>query len=202
MEDPRGLYQRYYPGDGPDSRTVISGWARITACFCFDGVTGTSSGSRHRVSIFPPPRLGTLLAARDGTLWIGTTKGLASWKGDKLTVSPELAGRFVFALFEDHEGTVWAGGVAFPPPGRLCAIQSGSVHCDGEDGSLGFGVFGLYEDSKGNLWVGVHSGLWRWRPGTPEFHSMPDVPDGIQAFAEDDDGALLIVMRGRNPTTH
>jgi signal transduction histidine kinase/ligand-binding sensor domain-containing protein len=144
----------------------------------------------------PSAQVGNLLAARDGTLWIGTTKGLASWKGDKLTVYPELAGRFVFALFEDHEGTVWAGGVAFPPPGRLCAIQSGSVHCDGEDGSLGFGVFGLYEDSKGNLWVGVHNGLWRWRPGTPEFHSMPDVPDGIQAFAEDDDGALLIVMRG------
>src|SRR5262245_53738568 len=33
----------------------------------------------------------SLLAARDGTLWIGTSKGLASWKDGNLTEYPELA---------------------------------------------------------------------------------------------------------------
>src|SRR6266705_578471 len=56
----------------------------------------------------------SLLAARDGTL----------------TQYPALAGQLIrSAILEDHEGTVWAGGLAFPPPGRLCAIQKGSVQC-------------------------------------------------------------------------
>src|SRR5262249_38808754 len=33
----------------------------------------------------------SLLATRDGTLWIGTAKGLASWKDGKLTQYAELA---------------------------------------------------------------------------------------------------------------
>src|SRR5215470_3939315 len=37
-----------------------------------------------------------LLAARDGTLWIGTDKGLASWKDGRLTQHPQIAGQFVF----------------------------------------------------------------------------------------------------------
>ena len=36
-----------------------------------------------------------LLVSRDGTLWIGTMKGLASWKDGRLTRYPELAGGFV-----------------------------------------------------------------------------------------------------------
>src|ERR1700722_16800104 len=37
----------------------------------------------------PPGTIFSLLAARDGTLWIGG-KGLASWKDGKLTQFPEL----------------------------------------------------------------------------------------------------------------
>jgi ligand-binding sensor domain-containing protein len=140
--------------------------------------------------------ISSLLAARDGTLWIGTWKGLASWKDGKLTQYPELAGQYIFALLENREGMVWAGGVAFRPPGRLCAIQNGGVQCHGEDGSLGYGGMGLYEDSKGNLWAGVKDGLWRWKPGPPKFYSLPGEPDGIQGLAEDADGTLLIGMRG------
>src|SRR5277367_2642321 len=84
-----------------------------------------------------------LLAGRDGALWIGTSKGLASWKDGKLTQYPELAGQFVRApMFEDSEGTVWAGGNGFPPPAKLCAIHegSGSVKCYGEDGGFVNGI--------------------------------------------------------------
>src|SRR5262245_17940869 len=58
----------------------------------FDGV--------RPVSWLPPPDqhlpdnfIWSLLASRDGTLWIGTAKGLASWKDGKLTQYPELAGQ-------------------------------------------------------------------------------------------------------------
>jgi signal transduction histidine kinase/ligand-binding sensor domain-containing protein len=134
-----------------------------------------------------------LLTARDGGLWIGTSKGLASWKDGRLTHYPELDGRAVPALLEDREETVWAGGWA-TPSGRLCAIQSGSVKCYGEDGSLGAGVLSLYEDSGGNLWAGAASGLWRWKPGPPKLYPTPSAEP--RALIGDDDGALLISMPG------
>ena len=172
--------------------TVISGSARNSACFA-SMAFGASHGSRQQVSISPASYIRSLLAARDGRLWIGTDEGLASWKDGKLTHYPELAGQSVVTLLEDREGTIWAGGWA-APTGRLCAIQSGSVQCYGEDGSLGHGVLSLYEDSGGNLWAGAATGLWRWKPGPPKLYPMP-APE-IAALIEGDNGALWIAMRG------
>jgi signal transduction histidine kinase/ligand-binding sensor domain-containing protein len=136
-----------------------------------------------------------LLVARDGTLWIGTLKGLASWKDGKLTQYTELSGQYIYKLLEDHEGTVWAAGGA-ATTGRLCAIRNGNVQCYGEDGSLGRAVFSLYEDSKGNLWVGVKEGLWRWKPGAPKFYSLPGEWNGIRGLGEDTDSTLLVGWNG------
>ena len=133
----------------------------------------------------------TLHVSRDGTLWIGTAKGLASLKDGKLTHYQELAGRYIFKVLEDREGSVWVSGGAVPA-GRLCAIKNGSVQCFGDDGSLGRAVFNLYEDSRGNLWAGVKDGLWRWKPGPPKFYPLAGEPDGIQCLGEDNDGTLLV----------
>ena len=133
----------------------------------------------------------SLLVTRDGTLWIGTEKGLVSWKDGKLAQYAELAGRYIFKLLEDREGTVWVSGGAVPV-GRLCAIRNSNVQCFGDDGRFGRAVFNLYEDGKGNLWAGVKDGLWRWKPGPPNFFPIPDQLDGTQSLAEDNDGALLI----------
>src|SRR5262245_40606704 len=74
----------------------------------FDGVRAVDwqAPEGHQL---PSSRIIRLVAARDGTLWIGTDRGLASWKGGNLTLYAELAGRAVFALLEDREGSVWAG---------------------------------------------------------------------------------------------
>jgi len=135
----------------------------------------------------------SLLATSDGTLWIGTYKGLVSWKDGRLKQYPQLGGRVVFRLVQDHEGAVWATGTGVT--GRLCSILSGAVQCYGEDGSLGNGPFSLYEDSKNNLWVGVSEGLWRWKPGPPKFYPLPHETDGIQGLAEDN-GTLLVAWNG------
>ena len=145
----------------------------------------------------PSKIVNRLLVARDGTLWIGTWQGLASWKDGRLTEYPQLAGEVIFRLIEDHEGTVWAGGIAFTPPSKLCAIHNGNVKCSGVDNTPGNGVVGIYEDRKGNLWVGTLAGLWRWKPGPPEFYPLPGEPGGISNIAEDNDGALLIFYGGR-----
>ena len=88
-----------------------------------------------------------LLVSRDGTLWIGAGKGLASWKDGKLSQYPEMVGWIVDALVEDDEGTVWAGGLGVPGHGRLCAIKGGRAQCS----DPGEGVQSIYEDSKSSL---------------------------------------------------
>jgi len=120
-------------------------------------------------------------------------KGLASWKGGKLTEYQELAGQYVDALIEDREGTVWASGST--PTGRLCAIRQSRVQCYGDDGSLGPAVESLYEDSGGNVWVGASTGLWRWKPGPPKRYPASGPVSSQRALIEDDKGALLISAR-------
>src|SRR5215510_11843073 len=99
----------------------------------------------------------SLVAARDGTRWIGTAMGLASWKNGKLTQYDELAGLTVYRLLEDREGSIWAGAIG-TPNGKLCEIRNGSVRCYPEMAGLGRGAVGLHEDGKGNLWVGLLTG--------------------------------------------
>jgi signal transduction histidine kinase/ligand-binding sensor domain-containing protein len=161
----------------------------------FDGVQAVPwqfpAGQR-----LPSSSIYSLLAARDGTLWIGTTEGLASWKDGKLTQYPELAGQSIrAAIVEDREGTIWVGGLAFPPPGKLCAIQQGSIHCYGGDGALDNGVRGLHQDRAGNLWVGLRDGVWHWKPGPPKFYPAQGPGNGIQGLSEGDDGGLLFGPR-------
>ena len=136
----------------------------------------------------------SLLAAHDGALWIGTRDGLASWKDNKLTGYSELAGFNVFKLIEDHEGSIWVGAHGFPS-GKLCEIRNGAVLCDPRASQLGHGVLALQEDSKGNLWVGESSGVWRWKPGSPAFHRVPQTL-GIIAMATEENGDLLIATKG------
>jgi signal transduction histidine kinase/ligand-binding sensor domain-containing protein len=143
----------------------------------------------------PSSNIRQLVSARDGRLWIGTLKGMASWKDGKLTQYRELAGLYVETVLEDREGTIWAGAYA-TPAGRLCAIRSGTVRCYGEDGSFGLGVISLYEDSRGNLWAGALTGLWRWRPGPPRNYAMPDLVYTSQTVTEGDNAALLIATTG------
>jgi len=135
----------------------------------------------------PSNYIRSLLVTRDGTLWIATGKGLASWKDGGLTNYPETNGQIISSLFQDREGTVWFG---MNPPGRLCAIQDGKVQCSGA-GSFGDFVDASYEDSKGNLWVSSATGLWRWKPGPPEQYPLSgDL--FVAALIESNGGALLL----------
>jgi signal transduction histidine kinase/ligand-binding sensor domain-containing protein len=134
----------------------------------------------------PGTLITALLTAREGTLWIGTFTGLASWKEGKLTQIPELSSRNIQSLLEAHDGTIWIG--TYDDSGsRLCNVRMGVVQCE----ALEPGIEALYEDSKGTLWVGERKGIWRWKPGTPEFYPMQNEPLGISGFGEDEQGNLL-----------
>ena len=128
-----------------------------------------------------------LLVGRDGTVWIGTDKGLASWKEGKFTQYPAFAGYRIYSLLQDAGGAIW---FAAQNPGRICSVQAGKTQCYG-DGSFGFSVSAIYEDHKGNLWVSAETGLWRWAPGPAKHYGLPE---GVQAdeLVEDENGALLM----------
>ena len=152
----------------------------------FDGVRAVpwQPAGEHLPSSF----ITALLVARDGTLWIGTLKGVASCKDGKLTQHPELAGQMVSRFLQDRDGTVWFGTYM---PGRLCALQSGKVQCEGNE-SFGRGISAVYEDHLGNLWVSAQTGLWRWKPGPPEHYGFPSGTRSASDLIEDDTGVLLL----------
>ena len=112
----------------------------------------------------PSNAIRRLLAARDGTLWIATAKGLASWKDDRLTRHAVFAGAPTAALFEDREGVVWASPFGFP--GKVCKFRIAGVVCDGR---IGQNVFAFYEDRAGYLWAGASLTLWRLKPDSAEY---------------------------------
>jgi signal transduction histidine kinase/ligand-binding sensor domain-containing protein len=148
----------------------------------FDGVRAVPwqppAGQR-----LPANEIRSLLVARDGSLWIGTSQGLSRWNGHALTHYSQVANQFVVRLLEDHEGVVWVSTLA-TPSGRLCAVQASDVRCDGDDGRFGYGIWELYEDGQRNLWAAVTDGLWRLKPGPPDFVPVPGASDTLRAFHE------------------
>jgi ligand-binding sensor domain-containing protein/signal transduction histidine kinase len=154
----------------------------------FDGVRSVpwqpQKGER-----LPRGRIRSLLAARDGRLWIGTDEGLASWKDGRLVQYPELAGKTVLSIIEDHEATIWAATWAVASTdGGLCTIRAARVECYGND-RLDHGIDGLYEDRGGKLWAGTVHGVWQWKPAPQKYFPMEIV---TSSFAEGDSGELFI----------
>ena len=155
----------------------------------FDGVTAVDwkppSGQ-----VLPSGYVRSLLVARDGTLWIGTLAGLASWKDGRLTQIQELAGQTINALVEDRERTVWIGAGRTRADGKVCTARAGSVRCQAVDEESG-AVLSLYEDRRGTLWMSTLTSFWRWHPGLPVRYRASGVHT-LENVTEDDDGALLI----------
>ena len=158
--------------------------------FRFDGV---------RVDRWQPPLNGEPLpsnfvvrlhVARDGTLWIGTISGLASWRDGKLTRYPDLGGLVIGSILEDRNGTVWVGSYSLAAPGKLCAIDGTKVDCHRSGDALPKGVGFLYEDSHDVLWVVARDEVWRWRPGPPRFYHMPFGTAVVPGLGEAGDGTL------------
>ncbi len=112
----------------------------------------------------PSNDIPTLLVTRDGTFWIGTTKGLASWKDGKLTTYSELNGSRIFALLEDRNGTVWA------------ATREARI--------FGENVGPIDADAEGNFWVGFDKDSRKWKSGRPQSFEVWDSVHLQPALAE------------------
>ncbi len=108
-----------------------------------------------------------ILEGRDGSIWIGTARGLNRLRGDRVTTFTSrdgLSDDSVFALAEDRTGRVWVGTAkgldAFDGRGfRPFAVRGLPV--------LGDRVTALLAAGDGALWIGTDSsGAYRVADGS------------------------------------
>ena len=141
-------------------------WIRTdNGIFRFDGVQFVR-WSAQSGEVLPSTSVNSMLAGRDGSLWVGTEAGLADLVSGQLTLYEK--GWVTAPLIEDREGRIWFLHVR---PGdrthSLCQVMQGEVHCyENEDGVDAFAPGAIAQDASGDLWLGGHRTLVRWRPGS------------------------------------
>src|SRR5262249_33898949 len=94
----------------------------------------------------------SVLASRDGTVWIGNATGLDFVHGESVSsMGPKngLPGLRVTSLFEDHAGRLWIGvenGLFINEGGKFTPIRR-------RDGGTTSVVIAMTEDVDGNIWA-------------------------------------------------
>ena len=140
---------------------------------------GTNGGGLHRlvdekiepvatkfgISVVP---VRAILAARDGSLWVGTSSGIfkASWKKDvpvmQLHMGSGLPSEHVSALLEDPHGRVWVG-----TRGGVAVFERSDAAVAAKLPGIDSSVLAINSDMDGRIWVSTGSGLAYVQPGPP-----------------------------------
>jgi signal transduction histidine kinase/ligand-binding sensor domain-containing protein len=112
------------------------------------------------VTGLPSSMIWGLARGPDGTLWVGTDKGLARGADGQWSSIPGLEGYSLKTVSVDREGAVWTAG----NPVGLHRYEpwSGRLRTFGEaDGVRATYTFDLEWDADGSLWAATSSGLLR-----------------------------------------
>ena len=149
-----------------------------------------------------PPELSqkviSLLAAQDGTLWIGTLHELVALREGRFTVYGPQEGMprtLVTRLLEDRDGSLWVG----TERGLLRRTAAGFSELSALKPLEVKQVTGLLEDREGHLWVGTGSdGLHRLSNGpfVPFGSIEGSALDSIRLVLEAQDGTLWLGASG------
>ena len=105
-----------------------------------------------------------LAESADGTLWIGTTRGLARRRNgvfEQFTMAEGMPRDFVISLLAARDGSLWAGtanGAA-----RIVGDEVTVLDIQAVNGAQD--VFDFHEDADGTLWMATDRGLLRYRRG-------------------------------------
>ncbi len=105
----------------------------------------------------------SLRADRDGSLWIGTSKGLNRMKDGLITKVSGIPEDQLTSILRDSDGVLWIGAYSlglFRSSDDQHFVNYSSVH-----GLLNNSVRTLFEDSEKNFWVGTNGGLERFTQG-------------------------------------
>lgn len=136
-----------------------------------------------------------ILAARDGTIWVGFLRGLFEFRDGHGTLHPEILN--VGGLFEASDGSIWAGtsrdGIFRGRHGRFEKIDLGLP----ETPTF---ITSFAETADGTIYAGTWTdGLLRIGPERKELltraHGLPS--NEIRAVHVDGAGRLWVGMRGR-----
>ncbi|MCC5825701.1 ligand-binding sensor domain-containing diguanylate cyclase [Alkalimonas sp.] len=104
----------------------------------------------------------SILPAADGSLWIGTSRGLNRWyqgQMERLDMESGLPGNYIMALYQSSDGRIWIGtgtGVAFWQDGDIHTLNLFSQ--DGAEFAFGF----LELPQQQFLWMATDRGLVRY----------------------------------------
>jgi signal transduction histidine kinase/ligand-binding sensor domain-containing protein len=153
----------------------------------------------------PAPVIGRILAARDGSLWIGTMRGLSHWTNKDLINYPSTANAITAPFVEDEDGTVWFWRAAIADDtGPLCQVKDTAIRCYGKaDGIPEEAYANVVRDSAGNFWLGSSNTLTRWRPGSFQTYYLSGLKAnagaGLFALAPRPDGSLWVGMADPGP---
>lgn len=157
--------------------------------FRFDGRAFLPAG---RSSAVAGTVVMSLLTAGDGTLWVGSERGLKKKEKDRFVDVPFLdkggqeTAAFVISLAEDREGTIWAGTQGL----GLFRVGPGPGGPAARDVGLGnLVVLALRAESDGSLWIGTAGeGLLRRRDGgVDSFRKKDGLPDDMVFSIQADD---------------
>jgi len=156
----------------------------------FDGVRFVSWQPPQGIEL-PSSRINSLLGARDGSLWIGTSMGLARWRNGNLTNYKDATGS-IMAILEDRTGAIWIARANFSDTkGPLCKATDAGLRCYGRDDGLAlpFAVT-LANDPLGNVWLAGGAMVSRWQTSSADTY----VPAGLNP-AENFNGVLALAGR-------
>jgi signal transduction histidine kinase/ligand-binding sensor domain-containing protein len=191
-------------GKPPDSLTQTSDgylWiAGESGVWRFDGARFTRSfpGGESLATA----HVSALLAARDGSLWVGTTHGLLRLLRGHVTVYPDIA-EFISALAEGPDGAIWYGFSGPSPLAEhkdkpLCRLAGEHPRCFGQADGLHTGDLQTIRVlESGELWLGSDVFLERWMPGSAStvytFADLRNNADqlGVTGIVRESDGSIL-----------
>jgi signal transduction histidine kinase/ligand-binding sensor domain-containing protein len=170
----------------------------------FDGVRFVSwtppSGER-----LLDPRVFSVLAARDGSLWIGTGYSISHWQSGELTNYRQLSGR-IEAIAEDTDGAVWFVRTQITDGmGPVCRIKREQLQCYGKAEGIPFPIAVQLEiANSGELWIGGYSELCRWKPGSSgcsfaNGSPRPETFATLKAVATGRDGTVWAALERPGP---
>lgn len=143
----------------------------------------------------PGDEVTSVLEARDGSLWVGTSRGLSHFVDGQIkrfTKSDGLPDDFIFSLLEDRDGTVWIstrlGGLARYRDGRFEPLPA-------DDLEPARKTWCLYGAQDGSVWAGSSAGAFQYRDGRRVQHLRGPGAlsnDDVRAILEDRQGQLWI----------
>ena len=143
----------------PDGASAV-GTSRDIAILRREAKTSSSTNVVARLATgreLPGGRVQSILADREGSLWIGTNQGLVCWAGGKVERFPltdPLATASVLALAEDREGDLWVG----TETGGLQVLRDHRFQTfDTRTGLSSDRTTTVVADRSGKVWIGTQN---------------------------------------------